>query len=190
LPANAPNPLANDANAPGPGPGGLAPAGFGARLRGGTATDRLFVLAMIFKGLDGLFGIVGALLLSLTRSSMLNGIVAFLTVHELDGARTDIIFHSLRVWFGGLTPGKLHFAAAYLLAHGIIKLVLAGGLLSGRRWAFPVGSVLLGVFIAYTCYRLTLDWSWVLCGFATLDGITLVLVLREWMMSRAAADAG
>ena len=147
-------------------------------------SDRLFIVAVAIKGLDGLFEIVGAFILSLVRQSMLNTAVAVLTEHELAGSRGDILFHVLRIWFADLTPGKLRFAAAYLFIHGSIKAFLAISLLARRPWSYPLGSAFLAIFIAYTLYRMSLAWSWVLFGFVVLDAVTLVLVLREWAMVR------
>lgn len=164
--------------------------GYHARWQGGSPSDRLFIFAVALKGLDGVLEIVGALLLLAVRPSMLNAIVVLMTEHELAGVRGDFLFHELRVWFEDLTPGSLRFAVAYLLIHGAIKLLLAVSLLGGRRWAYPVGSMFLAIFIAYTLYRMSLSWSWVLFAFAVFDAITLVLVLREWAIARRREAAG
>lgn len=159
------------------------------RWSAGSLTDRLFMLAVVIKGVDGLFEMVGAFLLSVVRPSTLNAVVAVMTEHELFGTRGDILFRALRVWFAGLTPDTLRFAAAYLFVHGAMKALLAVGLLAGRPWAYPVGSAFLAIFLAYTLYRMSLGWSWVLFGFAMIDAVTLLLVLREWTAERSGAHA-
>ena len=65
-----------------------------------------------------------------------------------------------------------------------MKSFLAITLLLGRPWSYPVGSAFLGLFMAYTAYRLTLHWSWPLLAFLCFDLFTLVMVLREWQSQR------
>jgi uncharacterized membrane protein len=69
----------------------------------------------------------------------------------------------------------------YLLAHGILKVVLALVLLTGGgRWVYPVATIILTGFIGFMSFHLAEQWSnWVL-AFAIFDLATLLLVLNEW----------
>jgi uncharacterized membrane protein len=93
----------------------------------------------------------------------------------------------LRRWFATLSPDAELFAAVYLLTHGVVKIVLAIGLLREKTWAFPVAAAFFSIFIAYMGYRLALAWSWSIAGFGLLDLVTLLLVLHEWRSAAAAA---
>ena len=150
------------------------------KWKGADAAERMFIIAVAIKGVDGILEVVGAFLLSLVRPSALNSFVAVLTEHELKGAKSDAIFLALRQMFVDVNPSKLHFAAAFLFIHGAIKAFMAVTLLSGKPWSFQVGTGLLALFMIYTGHRLSIGWSWLLFAFLVFDLITLVLVLREW----------
>lgn len=151
-----------------------------AHWRGGSATDRLFIVAVVIKGVDGALGIIGGILLALVHPAMLTELVRILTTHELSKNPNDIIANDIVHWAAGLDVSKLAFAAAYLGAHGVMKLFLSIMLLMGRPWSYPVAAVFLFLFMSYTGYRLILHWSWFLPFFLFLDLFTFVLVLREW----------
>jgi uncharacterized membrane protein len=146
---------------------------------------RLFVVAVVLKGLNGLLELVaGASVLAIGHIG-LNGIVTLLTARELSEDPNDLFANLLRRWFAHMSPGAERFAAIYLLTHGVAKIVLAIGLLRERSWAFPVATAFFTIFIAYMSYRMALAWSWSIATFCLIDLVTLCLVLREW---RVAAD--
>src|SRR6516225_2776737 len=68
-----------------------------AHWRGGTATDRLFILTVAIKGLDGALGVIGGALLLFVKPHTLDEIVAWLTTHELPllHNRNDFFFNLL-----------------------------------------------------------------------------------------------
>jgi uncharacterized membrane protein len=80
---------------------------------------------------------------------------------------------------------SVSFIVFYLLAHGILKVVLALVLLTGGgRWVYPVATIILTGFIGFMSWHLAGHWSnWVL-AFALFDLVTLLLVLNEWRNER------
>jgi uncharacterized membrane protein len=155
-----------------------------AHWQGGNAVDRLFIITVAVKGFDGALGMIGGVILATLKPSTLNAIILMLTTHEL-WRRHDFIARMLENGAAVLSVSRLDFAAGYLLVHGAMKTFLAVALLIGRPWAYPVGSAFLGLFMAYTAYRLSYRWSWLLLGFLFLDLFTLVVVIREWRSKRA-----
>ncbi len=158
-----------------------------AHWRGGTATDRLFIVTVAIKGLDGALGVIGGALLLFVKPQTLHEVVAWLTTHELPLSHhpRDVIFNLLVDWFSHLDVSQLAFASGYLMAHGAMKSFLAITLLLGRPWSYPVGSAFLALFIAYTAYRLHLHWTWPLFAFLLFDLFTLAMVVREWRIQAA-----
>ena len=149
---------------------------------------RLFVVAVVLKGLNGIVELVaGASILAVGHAG-LNGIVTLLTARELSEDPTDLVANLLRRWFAQLSPDAELFAAVYLLTHGVAKIVLATCLLREKSWAFPVAAAFFALFIAYMSYRLALGWSWSIAAFCLFDLITLFLVLHEWRASAAAGS--
>ena len=155
-----------------------------AHWRGGSTVDRLFIITVLIKGIDGGLGIIGGGLLLFVKPHTLDVIIAWLTTHELSRHPDDYVFGLLVEWLSHLDVSKLAFASGYLIAHGAMKSFLAITLLLGRPWSYPVGSAFLGLFMAYTAYRLMLHWSWPLLAFLCFDLFTLVMVLREWQSQR------
>jgi len=148
---------------------------------------RLFVVAVVLKGLNGLTELVaGASILAMGHAG-LSGIVTLLTARELSEDPTDLVANLLRRWFAQLSADAEVFAAVYLLTHGIVKIVLATCLLREKSWAFPAAAAFFALFIAYMSYRLTLGWSWSIAALCLFDLVTLSLVLHEW---RARSDPG
>ena len=153
----------------------------------GRLYHRLFVVAVVLKGLNGLAELVaGASILAIGHAG-LNGIVMLLTARELSEDPTDLVANLLRRWFAQLSADAELFAAVYLLTHGVVKIVLATCLLREKSWAFPAAAAFFALFIAYMSYRLALGWSWSIAAFCLFDLVTLFLVLHEW---RASAEAG
>lgn len=149
--------------------------------------DRLFFVAVATKGIDGILEIIGGVLLLVFGTGGLNRAVRLLTQHELAEDPADFLATLLRHHIRNLDLSSLHFAAAYLLVHGVIKVGLVGGLIRRRRRVFPVALAFLGVFLLYQVYRLARQPSAGLALLSVIDLAIMVLVWREYAMLRARA---
>jgi uncharacterized membrane protein len=83
-----------------------------------------------------------------------------------------------------LSTGTQHFASAYLLVHGAIKVGLVAGLLRGWRAAYPTALLVLTAFIGYQCWRLFRYHSLALGVFTAIDIAIVLLIWREWRSVR------
>ncbi len=79
-----------------------------------------------------------------------------------------------------LSSGTQHFASAYLLVHGAIKVGLVAGLMRGWHAAYPLALLLLTAFIGYQCYRLFRFHSPALAVFTAVDIVIVLLIWHEW----------
>jgi uncharacterized membrane protein len=146
--------------------------------------DRTFEVGIILKGLDGLLEVVGGALLLFVTPEAINRIVGTLTQHELSEDPQDFVAtHLLRVSHG-LTGAAVGFAAAYLLLHGIVKVVLVLALLRNKMWAYPWLIGFLVAFIAYQLYRILLDPTFGLSALTIFDAIIVWLTWREYQKQR------
>jgi uncharacterized membrane protein len=150
-------------------------------------THRTFKAGMIFKGLDGGLELIGAACLLVTTRPEIRRAVAWLTREELAEDPTDLIATHAVNMARHLTAGTQHFAAAYLLVHGAIKLTLVVCLLRGLRWMFPVALTVLSAFVGYQIYRWAHGPSWPLGLFTVLDVMVIALIFREWRIQTAEA---
>jgi uncharacterized membrane protein len=139
-----------------------------------------FRVGILFKGIDGLLELLGGILfLAIPRYAVTNFIV-HITRHELAEDPDDLLANSLRHTFAHLSDGTKLFVSAYLLGHGLVKLLIVAGLWADRRWVFPVAIVLLIAFIAFQAWRLIGHFSPGLLVFTCLDVVILFLVCHEY----------
>jgi uncharacterized membrane protein len=151
-----------------------------------SALDRAFRISIVLKGLDGLFEIVGGIVLLFVAPETLKSWVRSLTAHELAGDPHDFVARHLLHSASQLSRGTTLFAAIYLLSHGLAKVVLVVALLRGQLWAYPWLMALLGVFIVYQIYRLSDRFSIGLTLLTLFDAFVLWLTVLEYRKRRAA----
>jgi uncharacterized membrane protein len=99
----------------------------------------------------------------------------------------DILATHLLKTAHGLTGSAVLFGAVYLLAHGVVKVMLVGALLKNQRWAYPWTIAFLGVFIVYQVYRLSLKASVGLTALTLFDAVIAWLTYREYRKQPAVA---
>jgi uncharacterized membrane protein len=141
---------------------------------------KAYLVGIALKGLDGLIEIAGgATLLLISRATMLQ-VVAFVSgsgsPETPHGAISAYVLHATAT----LSAGTQHFASAYLLVHGAIKVGLVAGLWRGLRAAYPIALLLLTAFIGYQCYRLFRYHSPALGVFTAIDIAIVLLIWHEW----------
>jgi len=135
---------------------------------------------VVLKGVDGVVETVAGIVLVFVRTGFIYMIVTALTAKELSEDPDDLLAKLLQHWAAAFSQKAQSFAAAYLVLHGIAKAVLAGSLLLGKRWAYPVAIAFLSVFIAYAGHRLASGWSWILAAAIVVDLLTVWFIAREW----------
>jgi uncharacterized membrane protein len=145
---------------------------------------RLFKIIVSLKGLHALFEFAsGVLILSLSTGTIASFLIS-LGERELDGSHRDLVARFLVGAGQRLQNGGRQFAGVYLLLHGIINMVIVIGLLTGRLWAFPVGSLAIALFMAYQVYRYTLTHTFALIVLTVYDAIILGLIWHEYEVLR------
>ena len=142
--------------------------------------DRIFDTSLILKGLDGLLELVGGVLLLLVSPKQISSSIMLLTQHELSQDPKDFIATHLVAYVHTLTASVTLFAAAYLLVHGIVKIVLVAALLKEQLWAYPWMIGFLGIFILYQIYRLILHISVGLIALTVFDCFIVMLTVLEY----------
>lgn len=160
------------------------------RFRARDPLDRIFEIGIILKGLDGVLEVIGGLLLLAVTPATIDRMTVRLTQHELSEDPNDFIASHLLRYTHGLIGSAVTFAAAYLLAHGIVKIVLVAALLRNQAWAYPwmIGFLLL--FIGYQVYRLALSPTFWLTALTIFDALIVWLTWREWHRQTADRAVG
>jgi uncharacterized membrane protein len=145
----------------------------------------LFALGVWVKGIDGALEIVGGLALLVLRGGALNRLAIALTQHELVEDPHDVVANALRQAAAQLSANTQLFASVYLIAHGLVKILLVVGLLRGERWAYPGAIVFLCLFISYQIYRLSYSFSPGLALLTLFDIAIVALTYREYRISKS-----
>jgi uncharacterized membrane protein len=145
-----------------------------------TRAHHLFELAILFKGVDGALELIGGALAAFVPLSTLDNLIYLATAHELSLEPDDRIANALRNFADMLSIGTKHYAAAYLLSHGLLKLLLVYGLWREKTWAFPSALLFLTLFVAYQVYRYFHTGSPWLLVFAAVDTAVAWLIWREY----------
>jgi uncharacterized membrane protein len=140
----------------------------------------LFKIGVVVKGIDGTLEVIGGFALFFTTTSTLRNLVDWLTAGELQEDPTDFVATHLVRFFHHLSINNKHFAAIYLLVHGIVKVGLVIGLLRGKLWAYPTALIVLGLFLCYQIYRLGHTHSLALGFFSLIDVAILALIWRDY----------
>jgi uncharacterized membrane protein len=149
--------------------------------------DQTFEVGIILKGLDGVLEVLGGLLLLMVSPATIDRLVTSLTQHELSEDPNDLLANHLLKTAHGLTGAAVLFGAVYLLAHGLVKVILVAALLKNQLWAYPWTIAFLGVFIVYQLYRLSLKPSLGLTALTIFDSAIAWLTWREYRKQLAIA---
>ena len=118
----------------------------------------LYLIGIAIKGVDGLIETFGGLLFLLTGT--LSSLIPFIGPY-------------LAVYF------QL-FTGAYLLGHGLIKIVLVYALLKRKHWAYKFSLVVLSLFLIYQIVSILASFSIFLFIFTVIDAAIIVLVWEEY----------
>ncbi|MGH8215345.1 MAG: DUF2127 domain-containing protein [Rhodanobacteraceae bacterium] len=139
-----------------------------------------YLVGIALKGLDGLLEVAGgATLLLISRATVVHIIQSVAGGGSSDHASGFIVAYALHA-AQTLSTGTQHFASAYLLVHGGIKVGLVAGLLHGWRGAYPAALLLLTAFVGYQIFRLFRYHSPALAVFTIIDVTIVLLIWHEW----------
>lgn len=141
---------------------------------------RLFRVGVFLKGIDSLAEIFAGFVILFIGPLTIGNIIISMSQDELaEEPHSFIASHALPLAQAfSLTPQK--FLAAYLLTRGLIKLFLVIALLYNRRWSYPAALIVLGLFLIYEIYLISLGHSIFLIALALFDTALLGLIWYEY----------
>ena len=148
--------------------------------------DRVFVWSIGAKAIDGALEVGGGVLLLVVAPARITQWAKSITQHELGTDPHDFVARHLLRSAHDVAAGGRTFAAVYLLAHGVTKIVLVIEILREHLWAYKGMVVMLGLFIVYQLYRMVQKPSIMLDVLTMFDAFVIVLTLREEKRQRHA----
>ncbi len=140
----------------------------------------LFKLSMWWRIFYGFLRLIlGTALLRITGQPFSEFIFTLMS-HEITGRTTDAILEKLYFLFETHEITVTYFIAFYFLFWGTIDIVLSICLLKHIKRAFPIAMVLVGLFILYGLFRLTITHSVILACVIMLDLVIFHLIHDEY----------
>jgi uncharacterized membrane protein len=145
-----------------------------------TTFRRLFRVSLFLKAAFSLSEIVGGVLAYFISQQYLLHLITTLTQEELTEDPRDFVAHFLLQSAEQMSVSAQHFAAFYLLSHGIIKTFLIVGLLREKLWYYPLSMLVFGVFVAYQLFRFQVTHSLWLMAITILDIVVIAMTWHEY----------
>src|SRR3984893_7949166 len=136
---------------------------------------RLFRVSLFLKAAFSLSEIVGGVLAYFISQQYLLHLVTTFTQEELTEDPRDFVAHFLIQSAEQMSVSAQHFAAFYLLSHGIIKTFLIVGLLREKLWYYPLSMLVFGAFVAYQLFRFQVTHSLWLMAKTILDIVVIAM---------------
>jgi uncharacterized membrane protein len=149
-----------------------------------TLLDKAYEIGIIIKGIDGVLELIGGVLVLTISPQTFTGITQFLTQDALQENPHNFIATHIAKLGHHLASGHNFFAAAFLLTHGLVKVVLVACLLLNKLWAYPWALVILGLFMVYQAYLLITGPTFGMAFLTVLDAVIIWLIYREWQQVR------
>ncbi len=153
-------------------------------------TDRAFRISLWGKLIDGLLETAGGILLLIITPDQINHLARWLTEGELSEDPHDFIARHILKTAHHLTGASLVFGAAYLLAHGLVKIVLVIEVIRDHIWAY-IGLIgVTALFVVYQTYRIAIKFSVSMLLLTLFDLLIIYLTQKEYRRNLARRQAG
>lgn len=150
-----------------------------------TLLDKFFEASVIIKGIEGVIETLAGFTVLFAGSQSLNSLAEWVARWELiddpGNPLALIVLHTGEK----LAAGGTAFLVAYLLVHGVIKLIATGSLLLNQLWGYPFSMITLGMFMLYQIYEMSLHHSWILFCVTLFDIFLMWLIYREYQQQIA-----
>ncbi|MBI3572009.1 DUF2127 domain-containing protein [Candidatus Kaiserbacteria bacterium] len=150
----------------------------------------LFGFGLVLKAIEGALEIVGAFIVLIVPSMFVVRVIEFVTAGELAADPNDFVAIHLRSLAHSFAVHSHYFIALYLVLHGVVKLALVLGVAAGKRLAYPLFILALGVFGSYEAYRGIVTGNLLLDFFAVLDTVMILLTAYEYRAQLAHSSSG
>ena len=129
----------------------------------------VFEISLIFKGFFAFGEVTAGVFAYFVNRHFLLNLTDAVTRMELSEDPRDFVANHVLHFAQALSVGSQHFAAIYLLIHGVIKLWLIVGLWRKKLGYFPVAIAVFVLFIVYQIYRFSLTHSLILLLITVVD---------------------
>lgn|SRR5487761_797335 len=148
----------------------------------------IFEASLLVKGAFALFELAGGIIAYFISQRFLLDLMTEITQDELREDPQDVVANYLLHQAQHFSLSAQHFAAFFLLSHGVVKLWLIAGLLREKSCYFPIAIVVFALFIGYQLYRFSFTHSFLLLLITALDVVIIGLTWHEYRYLRRSAS--
>ena len=145
----------------------------------------LFRVSLLFKALFSVLEIAGGIVGYLISQHTIVDFVTVVTQEQLTKDPDDRFAQYLIQAAGNLSLSSQHFAALYLLSHGVVKTILIVGLLRERLVYFPLSILAFSLFVVYQLFRYQTTHSIWLLLLTVVDIAIIALTAQEYRYLRS-----
>lgn len=93
--------------------------------------------------------------------------------------------HGAMAWLAqAISPHSVHFAAAAVLAYGIIHSVEAWGLWRAKRWASWLGCLAAAIYLPFDLYALLRHPGWISLAVVAINVLVVWVLARDLVKRR------
>lgn len=150
--------------------------------------DLIFLIGVLFKGIDGLGELIGGAVLLFVSPAHLRGAADAATAEELSEDPHDIVANLIRHGAAHLGGSAIVYVALYLLLHGVVKVAIVLALLLGSKRVYPWAIAALIAFVVFQVYELLTRPSAGVAALTVFDVFIIWLTWREWRRGRELRD--
>ena len=153
---------------------------------------KVFDVTLLLKGLHASLEVLGGIALYAVSAGGILNLANALFGGEIGEDPHDPVANYLLGLAQTFGANDRSFAAFYLLTHGVANGLIVIALWREEIWAYPISFAVLGSFIVYQLYLLTLGFSWWIVAITVLDAAIVALVWHEYgvLKTRRAATQG
>ncbi len=146
--------------------------------------DRAFEIGLLFKAIDGLIETISGIIFLFIKPHQVTTIVQSLTAHSLGENPHAFIATHIVHYASTFTKGAAVFAGLYLLAHGVVKLVLVVEILREHLWAYIGLIVVTSGFIVYQIVEIIIKPRFSFIALTIFDIVIVWLTVIEYGRQR------
>lgn len=139
-----------------------------------------FHLALLFKGSFDIAEVLGGIFMVFLSPDRMERLIAFISKAELMEDPNDLVMNYLVSYSHIFSFSQQHFASFYLLAHGVLKLLMIILLWRKKLFAYPVSIVMFLIFIVVQLQRFTHTHSLLLLALTVVDVFMVILTIMEY----------
>jgi uncharacterized membrane protein len=151
--------------------------------------DRVFLLGIAVKGLDGIVELIVGLPLLFLHPAQVDALAQSITAEELTEDPHDAIAHLILNGTGNLDARLSFVTAVYLVIHGLVKVTIILAMIRGSARVYPWALAALAAFLVWQAVELILHPSIGVAVLTLLDALIIALTWREWRAGRSLHDA-